>query len=110
MQENKKPPSGNRRGLFRGVDTHFGAVIDWYSRRGLARRYANTLTADFCGEAVYLKTYDFVFTAKGGQDHCIECCNIRWLYPSVVGKAPDMIYFAGLPINALCMNPALPSA
>lgn len=136
------------------------AIVDWYSRRILAWRLSNTLTTDFCIEAleeaitrygtpeifntdqgsqftsaeftgvlkahdirismdgkgcwrdnvfverlwrtikyeeVYLKAYDSVSQAKASLGQFITFYNNRRPHQAFAGKAPDMIYFSGLP-------------
>ena len=89
-------------------------IVDWHSRRILAWRLSNTLTTDFCIEALQEAILRYgapeIFnTDQGSQftsteftgvlkEHGIRismdgkgCCQ------AFAGKTPDMIYFAGLP-------------
>ncbi len=140
------------------------AVMDWHSRRVLAWRLSNTLTTDFCLDAVreviarhgvpeifntdqgsqftsleftgllkahgiaismdgkgcwrdnvfverlwksvkyeevYLKAYDSVSAAKAGLGAYLAFYNARRPHQSLDGRAPDAIYFGGLPQERL---------
>ena len=66
--------------MTRGVISLF-AVLDWASRRVLAWRLANTVTTDFCIEAVQAAlassgTPDIFHTDQGGQFTRQECTGL----------------------------------
>lgn len=94
------------------------AVVDWFSRKVLSWRISNTLTTDFCLDAVNeaihehgtpeistpiraanspAPTYDSVSQAKAGLAKYFTLYNTRRPHSSFDGMPPDQTYFGSLP-------------
>jgi transposase InsO family protein len=68
---------------------YFVAVMDWATRRILAHRLSNTLTADFCVEAL-----------DEGITRYVTFYNQRWPHRALNGAMPDSAYFATRELKA----------
>ncbi len=81
------------------------AVLDWHSRRDLSWRVSNTLTTDFCLDAVRCAIIRYGMPDIFNIDQRSQLTSREFtrllkeygIQISMDGKTPDAIYFAGLP-------------